>query len=255
MCRRPDQSGFPVHPADPTHQEVCFLHHDPAGLAEEPFLVLGVDDDFVDPAQEAVEPSQGGRLSLSLLPVGNFFLELRHRFLQFRRALLHPLFEFLIQPAQRLLGQLAVGDVPGHVDAAHGAAFCKKKGRDGHQEIPAQFVDLGGMGLPILQQLAVGARVRRLLQTVYCLIAGASHQLLWLQPQGLGHGAVAPDYPVLLVQDDNEVGHGVEGALPFLLGPAHRRLGPLALGDVCVGAEPLNDPPVGIIHRHHHVRN
>ena len=72
LRRRPDQSGFPVHPADPAQQEVSFIHHDPAGLAEEYFLVIGAHDGFVNQAQQAIEPAAAGRLLLGLLPIVHF---------------------------------------------------------------------------------------------------------------------------------------------------------------------------------------
>ena len=62
------------------------------------------------------------------------------------------------------------------------------------------------------------------------LVARASYQLLRLQAQGRGHGPVAPGHPVLPVQNGDEVGHRVEGALPFLFGPNQRRFKLFALG-------------------------
>ena len=63
-------------------------------------------------------------------------------------------------------------------------------------------------------------------------ITGTADQVFRFRPQALGHAKVNPDDMVMCIKDGDEVGNRVEGALPFLLGPAQRRLDVLAVSDV-----------------------
>ena len=54
------------------------------------------------------------------------------------------------------------------------------------------------------------------------LEASFSNDLLRLQPESLKRGLIGTDDPVILISDRNEIGHGIEGRLPFRFGPGDR---------------------------------
>ena len=74
-------------------------------------------------------------------------------------------------------------------------------------------------------------------------------QSSWLPAGPFGQGAVHPQDPVLAVDDGDQVRHGVEGALPILLGLAQGLFSSAALGHFLVGAQNPDDPLLAVAQR------
>jgi hypothetical protein len=115
-----------------------------------------------------------------------------------------------------LFRTLHVGDVPSHVDRANrlAAAVGQRRDGDGKVTICARLVNLDVLPTSVLQQPAVRAEVRRLVGPVHRLVAELADHFFRRTLQPPGRRAVRPHDPVLVVQDEDQIRHGIERPLP-----------------------------------------
>ena len=126
--------------------------------------------------------------------------------------------EFFPALAEGLLDPLPLGDVAGYVDRAdRGSVVAEGGGADPEIALDPFLVDLRRVLPSVGHGLDVRTAVRRGIKPMDALVALAAHALFRAESKPLGHRLVNPDNAVLAVEDDNQVGHAVEGRLPFLL--------------------------------------
>jgi hypothetical protein len=118
----------------------------------------------------------------------------------------------------------------------------KRSGGDKEVSPKAIFTQFQKVLTAIYQRPGMGTELQWQIRPVNRFVARHAHAFPGFTAKPIGHGLVHAQYPVLVVDDGNQIWNTVEGKLPFLFGLPQLFLGPLAVGDVLDRTEKMDRP-------------